>query len=84
MSSVFPLLTVHENVRLAAEAALGGTLRLWRRAASVKEALERAQAGRSHRVGPRRRRARRRAGALAHGDKRRLELAMLLAADKRA
>ena len=44
VSSVFPLLSVHENVRLAAEAALGGTLRLWRRAASVNGALERARA----------------------------------------
>ena len=80
VSSVFPLLTVHENARLAAEAALGGTLRLWRRAGSVKSALERANAS-LERVGltayamtP--------AGALAHGDKRRLEIAMLLAADK--
>ena len=37
VSSVFPLLTVHENARLAAESALGGTLRLWRRAASVTD-----------------------------------------------
>jgi branched-chain amino acid transport system ATP-binding protein len=80
VSSVFPLLSVHENARLAAEAALGGTLRLWRRAASVGSALERANAA-LDRVGltayamtP--------AGALAHGDKRRLEIAMLLAADK--
>src|SRR5690242_6866385 len=43
VSSVFPLLTVHENVRLAAEAAVGGTMRVWRRAASVKPALERAR-----------------------------------------
>jgi branched-chain amino acid transport system ATP-binding protein len=80
VSSVFPLLSVHENARLAAEAAIGGTLRLWRRAASVTSALERANAALA-RVGltpyamtP--------AGALAHGDKRRLEIAMLLAADK--
>ena len=36
VSSVFPLLSVRENVRLAGEAALGGTLRLWRRAAAVR------------------------------------------------
>jgi branched-chain amino acid transport system ATP-binding protein len=42
ISSVFPLLTVRENVRLAAEAAMGGTLRLWRRAARYRPALERA------------------------------------------
>ena len=80
VSSVFPLLTVHENARLAAESALGGTLRLWRRATSVRPALERAHAA-LERVGlmPY---ATTRAGALAHGDKRRLEIAMLLAADK--
>jgi branched-chain amino acid transport system ATP-binding protein len=44
VSSVFPLLTVHENARLAAESALGGTLRLWRRATSVTSALGRANA----------------------------------------
>jgi branched-chain amino acid transport system ATP-binding protein len=76
VSSVFPLLTVHENVRIAAEAALGGTLRMWRRAPSV----DRAGAALA-RVGLDRY-ARTRAGALAHGDKRRLEIAMLLAADK--
>ena len=80
VSSVFPLLSVFENVRLAAEAALGGTMRVWRRAASVKPAVERARAAIA-RVGldpyalvP--------GGSLAHGDKRRLEIAMLLAADK--
>ncbi|MDX6465157.1 MAG: branched-chain amino acid transport system ATP-binding protein [Gaiellaceae bacterium] len=80
VSSVFPLLTVHENARLAAEAALGGTLRLWRRAASVAPALERANAALA-RVGLTSY-ALTQAGALAHGDKRRLEIAMLLAADK--
>lgn len=81
ISSVFPLLTVRENVRLAAEAALGGTLRLWRRAARFRPALERSDWA-LHRVGladrslwP--------AGALAHGDKRKLELAMVLAGDPR-
>ena len=79
VSSVFPLLSVFENVRLAAEAALGGTLRLWRRAAGVRAAAE--QAGTSlARVGLERS-ARAPAGSLPHGDKRRLELAMLLAAD---
>jgi branched-chain amino acid transport system ATP-binding protein len=80
VSSVFPLLTVHENARLAAESALGGTLRLWRRATRIKPALARANAA-LERVGltPY---ALTRAGSLAHGDKRRLEIAMLLAADK--
>jgi branched-chain amino acid transport system ATP-binding protein len=80
VSSVFPLLTVRENARLAAEAALGGTLRLWRRAASVTSALARANAALDRvALTPY---AMTQAGALAHGDKRRLEIAMLLAADK--
>jgi branched-chain amino acid transport system ATP-binding protein len=81
VSSVFPLLTVRENVRLAAEAALGGTLRVWRRATSVRDAVERADRA-LERVGlgdrglwP--------ASLLAHGDKRKLELAMLLAGEPR-
>jgi branched-chain amino acid transport system ATP-binding protein len=70
---------VLENVRLAAEASLGGTLRLWRRAASVRAALDTARSSLA-RVGLGKR-ALVPAGALSHGDKRRLELAMLLAAD---
>jgi branched-chain amino acid transport system ATP-binding protein len=81
VSSVFPLLTVLENARLAAESALGGTLRLWRRASSQRRAIQKARAALA-RVGLEGR-AFVRAGALAHGDKRRLELAMLLAADPR-
>jgi branched-chain amino acid transport system ATP-binding protein len=80
VSSVFPLLSVRENVRLAAEAALGGTLRVWRRAAGVKPALERARVALA-RVGLEGK-SLVQAGALSHGDKRRLELAMLLAADR--
>ena len=81
VESIFPLLPVRENVRLAAEAALGGTLRLWRRAMRFRPALERAdwaleQVGLGARAfWP--------AGALAHGDKRKLELAMVLAGDSR-
>src|SRR5438876_9859488 len=67
VSSVFPLLSVFENARLAAESALGGTLRLWRRAASVRRAVEKAQAALS-RVGLENRGAMR-AGSPAHGDK---------------
>ena len=44
VSSVFPLLSASENVRLAAESALGGTLGLWRRAARFGAALDRADA----------------------------------------
>jgi len=80
VSSVFPLLTTFENVRLAAHAALGGTLRLWQRAAGVREAVDRAGAALA-RVGLEAKAAMS-AGGLSHGDKRRLEIAMLLAADK--
>ncbi|HEX7626451.1 MAG TPA: ABC transporter ATP-binding protein [Gaiellaceae bacterium] len=80
VSSVFPLLTTHENVRLAAESALGGTLRLWRQATGVTRAAERARAALA-RVGLEAK-ALVPAGGLPHGDKRRLEIAMLLAADK--
>jgi branched-chain amino acid transport system ATP-binding protein len=76
VSSVFPLLSAHENVRLAADADLGGTMRIWRRARQVgtemaDQALERVGlANRGSRA----------AGLLSHGDQRKLELAMLLAA----
>jgi branched-chain amino acid transport system ATP-binding protein len=80
VSSVFPLLTTFENARLAAQAALGGTLRLWQRAAGVRVAVERARAALA-RVGLDGK-ASATAGSLSHGDKRRLEIAMLLAADK--
>ncbi len=81
VSSVFPLLSVGENVRLAAEARLGGTLSIVRRAARFAPALDRAGSaletvGLADRVAwP--------AGMLSHGDKRKLELAMLLAGDPR-
>jgi branched-chain amino acid transport system ATP-binding protein len=77
VSNVFPLLDAHENVRLAAEAALGGTMRIWRRATHVREAVEGA-AWALDRVGLGGRGATP-AGLLSHGDKRKLELAMLLA-----
>jgi len=81
VSSVFPLLTVGENVRLAAEARIGGTLSVVRRAARFRPALERA-ASALERVGLVRRTGWP-AGMLSHGDKRKLELAMLLAGDPR-
>ena len=80
VSSVFPLLTTFENVRLAAQAALGGTMRLWQRAAGVRRATDGARAALA-RVGLEAKSAVL-AGGLSHGDKRRLEIAMLLAADK--
>ncbi|MBA3844396.1 MAG: ABC transporter ATP-binding protein [Actinobacteria bacterium] len=81
VSNVFPQLAALENVRLAAEAALGGTLRIWRRALHVREAVERAEwaLGRVGLGG----RGATLAGLLSHGDKRRLELAMLLAGKPR-
>ena len=69
VSSVFPLLPVRENVRLAAEARLGGTLRHLAARGGVREALERADWA-LERVGL----ARAGAGAAparsSHGDKR--------------
>jgi branched-chain amino acid transport system ATP-binding protein len=76
VSSVFPLLSVFENVRLAADAARGGTMRIWRRAPKLEEAAD--ALGRVGLAGHRNSLA----GSLSHGDKRKLELAMLLAADK--
>jgi branched-chain amino acid transport system ATP-binding protein len=81
VSSVFPLLSVGENVRLAAEAKLGGTLNLARRAARYRPALDRAGDALG-KVGLEARAASP-AGMLSHGDKRKLELAMLLAGDPR-
>jgi branched-chain amino acid transport system ATP-binding protein len=81
VSNVFPLLPALENVRLAAEAALGGTMRIWRRALNVREALERAGWA-LERVGLGGREATL-AGLLSHCDKRKLELAMLLAGGPR-
>jgi branched-chain amino acid transport system ATP-binding protein len=81
ISSVFPRLPVLENVRLAAEASLGGALRVWRRAAGVREAVERARSALG-RVGLAAREGAV-AGSLSHGDKRKLELAMLLAGEPR-
>ena len=81
VSNVFPLLPALENVRLAAEAALGGTMRIWRRANGVREAVDRARWALG-RVGLGGREAVL-AGALSHGDKRKLELAMLLAGTPR-
>jgi branched-chain amino acid transport system ATP-binding protein len=80
-SSVFAGLTVDENVRLAAAAHRGSCLRLWRRADAdaasrgvAVDALERV--GLADRAGAI-------AGSLSHGDKRKLEIAILLATDPR-
>lgn len=78
-SDIFPSLTVMENVRLAAQACLGGNLRWWRRAEGVTRAVQSAAAcldrvGLASRAGML-------AGTLSHGDKRKLELAILLATE---
>jgi branched-chain amino acid transport system ATP-binding protein len=78
-SNLFPALSVLENVRLAAQARMGGSLRLWRRADRATRPLHAAWAS-LERVGlaPR---AAALAGTLSHGEKRKLELAILLACE---
>ncbi len=77
ISTLFDGLTVSENLALAVQPRLGHSYRFWRRAdrdaalgAPVAELLDRLDLGAL---------AGTRAGALAHGDRRRLELAMALA-----
>ncbi|WP_417564496.1 ABC transporter ATP-binding protein [Microbacterium sp.] len=76
-SSLFPGLTVFENVQLAARAARGGSYSLLRAPRRADEAGEVARArldevGLSHKLDAR-------AGDISHGDKRKLEIAVLLA-----
>ncbi|MGH7659285.1 MAG: ABC transporter ATP-binding protein [Vulcanimicrobiaceae bacterium] len=78
-SSVFTGLTTLENVRLAAAAQLGGSGAIWKHADSEAAPLERAHAvlervGLTARLGAL-------AGALSHGEKRKLDLAILLCGD---
>jgi branched-chain amino acid transport system ATP-binding protein len=77
-SSLWPAMTVAEHVRLAAQAASGGSYRVWRRAATYREKVAGVlgRTGLAHR-------AEARAGALSHGEKRKLELAVLLVAEPR-
>jgi branched-chain amino acid transport system ATP-binding protein len=78
-SSLFPALSVHENVRLAAQAALGGSLSVLAapRPGDAANGLARARLAEVG-LGAR---ADTSAGVLSHGDKRKLEIAMLLAGD---
>jgi branched-chain amino acid transport system ATP-binding protein len=76
-SSVFINLTCLENVRIAAQAATGKSMNLTKNAYKFPEVLEvahdcLAKVGLSAR-------AMQRAGSLSHGDKRRLEIAIVLA-----
>jgi len=78
-SSLFPRLSVLENVRLAAQVKLGGSyslLRFPRRTdAATATALEKlALVGLAHKLDTA-------AGDISHGDKRKLEIAVLLATD---
>jgi branched-chain amino acid transport system ATP-binding protein len=80
-SAVFTSLTVDENVRLAVQARRGGSMRLFR-----SRAVDSAVAADSHEVLARVRldgRGSTVAGALSHGEKRKLEIALLLAARPR-
>lgn len=78
-SDLFPALTALENVRLAAQARVGGSMQLWRRADHATRSLHAAWTSLG-RVGLSAR-ADVPAGALSHGDKRKLELAILLASE---
>ncbi len=80
-SSVFGSLTVRENVRLAVQAHRGGSMKLWRRAAADREVAAAADAA-LDRVGLHHR-GTALAGNLAHGEKRKLEIALLLAGEPR-
>lgn len=78
-SSLFPRLSVLENVRLAAQVSLGGNYSLLRfphrTDAATELALEKlALVGLSHML-------RTPAGDISHGDKRKLEIAVLLATE---
>lgn len=80
-STVFGGLTTLENVRIAAQAHLGGSMAVWRRADAQRPALDRARAALAS-VGLERRAAAR-ASALSHGEKRKLDLAILLCGESR-
>ncbi|HEU4807247.1 MAG TPA: ABC transporter ATP-binding protein [Homoserinimonas sp.] len=80
-SSLFPALSAKENIRLAAQVALGNEVSVIRfprsTDAATRVALDRLdEVGLSHHVDTL-------AGVLSHGDKRKLEIAMLLAAEPR-
>jgi branched-chain amino acid transport system ATP-binding protein len=78
-STIFAELTTLENARLAAQAYLGGSDRLWTLADQQREPLERAHAVLAS-VGLDARAATK-AASLSHGEKRKLDLAILLCGD---
>lgn len=80
-SSLFPQLSVRENVRLAVQATEGGSYSLFRFPKRGDDATARAEqllasVGLTHRLDAR-------AGDISHGDKRKLEIAVLLATQSR-
>ncbi|MFF7333631.1 ATP-binding cassette domain-containing protein [Streptomyces sp. NPDC008150] len=77
-SSLWPASSVAEHVRLAAQAAAGGSYRIWRRAARFRDEVDDvlARTGLAHRADTP-------AQALSHGEKRKLELAVLLVGEPR-
>ena len=78
-SSIFPNLNLLENVRTAAQAKLGGSFNITRNAYSFKDSVEMAEACLAQ-VGLRDK-SYLFAQTLSHGDKRRLEIAIVLASD---
>jgi branched-chain amino acid transport system ATP-binding protein len=78
-STIFAELTTLENARLAAQAYLGGSGRLWVLADDQRDAIERAR-GALASVGLEARAATK-AASLSHGEKRKLDLAILLCGD---
>jgi branched-chain amino acid transport system ATP-binding protein len=78
-STIFAELTTLENARLAAQAYLGGSDRLWTLADAQREPLERAHDVLAS-VGLEARAATK-AASLSHGEKRKLDLAILLCGD---
>ncbi len=80
-SSLFDTLSVFENARLSAEARLGGSRRFWHRP-SLRDAASEAAERSLETVGLASL-ATRASGSLSHGDKRKLELAILVAANAR-
>jgi len=76
ITSVFPTLTVLENVRLAAQAHAGGSLALWRAVRRSDAAYE--DAWRALRLAGIASEAHLDAAALSHGGKRKLEVALAI------
>ncbi|MCH0571507.1 ABC transporter ATP-binding protein [Streptomyces sp. MUM 136J] len=77
-SSLWPAMSAAEHVRLAAQAADGGSYRIWRRAPRYGDRVDDvlARTGLAHRADVP-------ARSLSHGEKRKLELAVLLVGEPR-